>query len=250
MNIILNNKMAKIILPDRIFGRDVDGAMEKVLNGDKTPEPIPEQTVPQTNAPDLKGYILVPSLGLYVAKERTLLNANWSDAQEGLKKQHLMMPTPYQFREFLKYLRDSKNPEHKKIFNDVVEVRNPWRGEWINAKFENDDKGKAYLVSENILVNGKYQSQKQLLSNYLDSDKAPGISLDDWLNSSVAHGLPESKTPKGRLYYWAPVNGYVARFVAGSDWADLSCYGDAGDSDPSLGVRACTEGAVAKNGRK
>ena len=235
--------MAKIILPDRIFGRKVDGAMEKVLNGDKTPEPVPEQTTPQTNAPNLNGYIFVPSIQLYVAKERSLLNSNWTQAQEELKKQGLMMPTPYQFREFLKLIRDSKSPEHKKIFNEVVEVRDPWRSEWLNARFENDDKGKPYLVSENIRVNGKYQTQKQLLSNYLDSDKTPGISLDDWLNSNAPHGLPIPKTSKGKLYYWAPVNGCVARFDAGSGRADLGCIGGADYSYPSLGVRACAEGA-------
>ena len=41
--------MAKIILPTRIFGRDVDGAMERVLNGSSTPEQDPGSQPPQTN---------------------------------------------------------------------------------------------------------------------------------------------------------------------------------------------------------
>ncbi len=35
--------------------------------------------------------------------------------------------------------------------------------------------------------------------------------------------------------------GYVAGFVAGSDWADLNCGWDPGGRDDSLGVRFCKD---------
>ena len=238
--------MTKIILPDRIFGRNVDGAMEKVLNGDKSqPDPTLGQTAPQANAPNLNGYIWVPSIKLHVAKERTLPNLTWIQTQEELKKQKLAMPTPYQFREFLKHIRDSKDSEHQKVFKDVVEVREPWRAQWLNAKFKKR-KNELYMISENVLVNGKYQNVEQKLDDFLTEDKSPGISLDDWINSSASHGLPIPKNPSGKLYYWAPAKGYVAWFVADSAGADLGCYGRPGGSNASLGVRACAEGAVQK----
>ncbi len=199
---------------------------------------------PQENAPDLKGFVYVPSIGLYVAKERTLTGLTWAKTHKELKKQNLMMPTILQFREFLKYLRDSKKPEEQKIFNEIVEVRTPWRSEWLNARFE--DRNGLYMISENVFVNGKYQDIEQKLDKYLAENRIPGISLDAWLNSNAQHGLPESKISKGDLYYWSPVSGYVAGFVAGSFRACLCCIGYPGYSVPSLGVFACAEGAVAK----
>ncbi len=229
----------------------VEGAMERALKTEgKVPAQEPEENqVPRGNAPNLKGYLFVPTISIYVAKERTLPNLTWAKTHEELKKQNLFMPTPYQFREFLKYVRDSKNSEHQKIFKDVVEVRDPWRAQWLNARFEKRKNG-LYMISENVLVNGSYQNQEQKLDDYLNKDKIPGISLDDWLNSNAPHGLPASKTKDGSLYFWAPVEGYVARFDAGSDRAVLYCYRDPGVSYASLGVRACAEGTVAKKSRR
>ncbi|MFH1710952.1 MAG: hypothetical protein ABH840_01445, partial [Nanoarchaeota archaeon] len=127
----------------------------------------------------------------------------------------------------------------------VVEVRDPWRAQWLNAKFEKRKNG-LYMISENVLVNGKYETEEQKLDDFLTENKIPGISLDDWINSNAKHGLPTPKNSNGNLYYWAPVLGYVARFGAVSGRASLSCGWGAGGSGPSLGVRACAEGAVTK----
>ncbi len=197
------------------------------------------------NIQNLDGFIYVPSVKLYVTKERSLHGLNWNKTQEELKKQKLSMLTPYQFREFLKYLRDSKDSEHKKIFKDVVEVRDHWRAEWLNARFDKRKNG-LYMISENVLVNGKYQNAEQKLDDFLAENKLPGISLDEWINSNAPHGLPTPQSPNGKLYYWAPVLGYVARFFAGSDVADLSCDGDADYSDPSLGVRIVREAHASR----
>ncbi|MFH1710736.1 MAG: hypothetical protein ABH840_00320, partial [Nanoarchaeota archaeon] len=127
----------------------------------------------------------------------------------------------------------------------VVEVRDPWRAQWLNAKFEKRKNG-LYMISENVLVNGKYETEEQKLDDFFVENKTPGISLDDWINSNAKHGLPHAKIAQGKLYYWAPVSGYVAGFDAGSGRAGLYCDWDADGSDPSLGVRACAEGAVTK----
>jgi len=218
------------------------------LKIDETMFEMQVEEIEQTTAPDLKGYIYVPSIKLYVAKERSLKGKNWNQAQEELKKQKVSMPTPYQFREFLKFLRDSKNREHTEIFNDITEVRSPWRAEWLNARFE--ERNGLYMISENVLVNGRYQDIEQKLDNYLNKDKIPGISLDEWINSNASHGLPIAKMGKGPLYYRPPVKGCVAWFVSGSAWAALYCPRLPDSSSASLGVFACAEGAVAKNSRR
>src|SRR4030042_1414961 len=82
-----------------------------------------EIEIPSENAPELKGMIYVPSVNLYFAKEKSLLGKNWLETQNGLVSQNLAMPTPYQFKEFLKHLRDNHNKENIKIYNEITEVR-------------------------------------------------------------------------------------------------------------------------------
>ena len=196
-----------------------------------------EIEISYSNAPELKGMIYVPSVNLYFAKEKSLLGKNWLESQNELLSQASgSMPTPYQFKEFLKHLRDNPNKENIKIYNEITEVRVPWRAEWLNARFEKRKNG-LYMISQNILENGKYKNIEQKLDNVLMKDKDPGISLDKWLNSNENHGLPESNIANGRLYYWYPRDKAVARFDADSGRADLGCGGDPGDSYSSLGVR-------------
>jgi len=233
-------KMAKIKLPKRIFGIDTAEAFERVMKEAENPMTGQEQV--QEKAPDLKGFVYVPSIKLYLAKERDLNGLNWNQAQEELRKRNLMMPTPYQFREFLKFLKTGyqDRQEAEKILDEILTVRNPWRAEWLNARFEKRKDG-LYMISENILVNGKYQNIEQKLDNFLAEDKTPGISLDDWLNSNSQHGLPTAKVKKGELYYWYPRSGSVAGFGADSVWAYLGCYWGPEYSDSLLGVRACAK---------
>ncbi|MBU3906761.1 MAG: hypothetical protein KKA64_00750, partial [Nanoarchaeota archaeon] len=224
------SKKMKYNIPDQFMGKSLKELM-------KEPVKTPEQKQNPINVQSLNSYIYVPSIKLHIAKKRSLLGLDWNDTQTELKKQNLAMPTPYQFREFLKYLRDSHDTEHQGLFKEITEVREPWRAEWLNARFEKDGRD-IYLASENALVNGKYEFSKQKLIDCLTEDKTPGISLDAWLDSNATHGLPLAKTSKGDLYYWAPVNGTVSRFYAGSGWTGLDCGGDPSFSYSHLGVRA------------
>ena len=51
-----------------------------------------------------ENFIYVPSIDLYVAKERSHLGLNWHDAHKKLHEEGLLMPTIPQFLEFIKYL--------------------------------------------------------------------------------------------------------------------------------------------------
>ncbi|MFA4960393.1 MAG: hypothetical protein WC548_01900 [Candidatus Pacearchaeota archaeon] len=201
-----------------------------------------ETEVELVNPAEISGdWIYVPSLNLSFSPERMHLGRNWNDTQVELEKQNLFMPTPYQFREFLKYLRDSKNP----LYKEITEVRSPWRSNWINVKFQ-ERKKELYMISEKVIEKGIRKNLSQKVTDYLTQNKTPGISLDSWLDSNNSHGLPSQNILDGNLYYWAPVSGSVARFFADSDWADFYCNGDPSDSYSSLGVYACAEGASAQ----
>ena len=59
------------------------------------------------------------------------------------------------YREFLKHLiSEPNNQEYKNIFNEITEVRNPLRAEWLDANFKVENKGlfkkgKLYILTEN-----------------------------------------------------------------------------------------------------
>ena len=208
---------------------------KRKLKGKTTTPKTTEQ--PITTTP-LEGFIYIPSINLNFSKQRTHLNKNWNQTHELLKQQNLAMPTLYQFKEFLKYLRDNPSEENTQIYNEITEVRSPWRSNWLNAKFEQKTDG-LYMISKNILDNGNYKTINQKLDNYLEQGKR--ISLDSWLDSNESHGLPSTNILNGELYYWKPIFDSVARFSAGSDWANLDCGGGAQDSNASLGVFSVCE---------
>jgi len=212
-------------------GTILDGkeCYEKIMRGE-VEEP---ETPPTQPAQNKDGFIYIPSIELYVAKERIALNSDWNEAQEELKNQDSSMLTPYQFREFLKHTKE----HDENIYKEITEVRSPWRSEWINARFEQRD-NRMYLISENALIENTFQTTEQKLTDFLDKNKLPGISLESWLNSSTPHGLPEKKRAPGDLYFWSPKDGKVAWFDVISDRANLNCSRNPSVRNASLGVRA------------
>lgn len=184
-----------------------------------------------------EGFIYVPSIDLYVAKERTLLGENFYDSQEKLHSNNQKMLNLPEFKEFLKYTKEN----HQDIYNEITEVRSPWRTEWIDADFKMD--GDKMLVNYHVFDNNGniVKKSEKLDKNTLRQDKTPGISLDDYLNrGSTSQGIPKSSIKEGDLYYWAPEedNNAVAGFSANSSWAYLNCNWNLSDKVSGLGVRA------------
>ena len=186
----------------------------------------------------LDNFVYVPSINLYVAKERTLQNKNWFEAHKELQGNGEKMLTIPEFVEFLKYTK--KN--HKDIYNEVTEVKSPWRAEWLDADFKVKDKT-LYINSNHILdENGNLipQNSEILDKNTLMKDKTPGISLENWLENPTNQGFPSKKVKSGDLHYWYPRsdNDSVARFDADGVRADLDFSGIPSGRDSNLGVRA------------
>lgn len=226
-------------------GKKVEGSYERYLEESKGKKEIikPEIKIPSTGF-DNGDYIFMPQRKLYVAKQRSHLDKTWYQAHQALQDEDARMLTIREFVDFLNILRNG-NDEFKKIYSDITEVRDPYRAEWLDAKFSSRGiLNKTYSITyHKINSNGNLEEVTEpLLDNYIANDKK--VDLGDWLQKATIQGLPSLNTNEGSLYYWSPVNGRVARFGADSDGALLNCGGNPGDSNSSLGVRAARRAPV------
>ena len=236
--------MKKIIIPELFMGVPVDGAIERVLSKNKSPN------INQASAiikPSAEGFIYVPNKNLYVAKEKILFNHDWYKTHEELEKLNLRMYTPAEEKAFLDYLfkneqtgtPDASKQDIEKILDEILTKRDPWRREHIDAYFEEKDDG-MYILTKN-------KSQSEKLEPYVMKDCY--VTLSSFNNQGFPTGESDvQEYKKGEnIYFLHPRNGAVARFDAGPIRADLDCDWDAAYSVASLGVRPCAEGAALKN---
>ena len=246
-----------IKIPKKFMGEPIKGSLEKVLADiDKAPtlEPEPSGTGTHTYH---NGFVYIPTANLWFAEEITLTNTNWYDCHKELAKQTLVlpngsekrlrMPTPKQTWGLILYAKAHQDdPKLKKIYNDILQKKpeNKWRAEWQNARFIAGS-GFNDLDLETVIgidSSGNLKTTKQPLEPCL------GKSCYAKLNINSQGFLTEKSqdtdyNQEENIYFWPPVNGRVARFVAGSGGAGLSCGGGPQFTDVSLGVRASAEGA-------
>jgi hypothetical protein len=182
-------------------------------------------------------FIYVPSINLYVAKERTLQGANWFEAHKQLQGNGERMLTVPEFVEFLKYVRENNSD----IYEDITAVRSPRRAEWLDADFKVKKRNLHINYNHVLDSNGNLipQSSEPLDRNTLMEDRK--ISLESWLSNPTEQGFPTKKVASGNFYYLYPRsdNNSVARFVAGDDRSGLGCSWGPSGWDADLGVRAC-----------
>jgi len=195
-------------------------------------------------------YILLPEneyhKDLLVSKERKYLGKNWYQAHEELAKEDSYMLTIRQFVDFLKLLKSGNvydenknkilNKESNLILYDILNQKNPVRGEWLDAEFK-EIENKLYICynSKLFLENNMKNKITQLLEVCLMQDKM--IDLDYWLANATSNGLPPSNISEGILSYYPPRKNSVAWFWADSDRVYLFCIGSPQGSNPELGVR-------------
>ncbi len=228
-----------------------------------------------TTCSDLENYILLPQTtehpDLLIAKNRLAYdsevekaakklglnlqnnnqsyigNINWEQALKLNNELNSFTLNPKLFAEFLKLLKSGNavdgtkkqvnSGELEQILNEIIEVRNPWRSEWLDNKYSKQG-------SELGVTYHKFDSSGRLIevtevldSDTLMEDKQPGISLDDWINNPTSQGLPKSSVPDGSLYFWKPTEGRVARFDVGAGRSVLICGRYPQGSYDEVGVR-------------
>lgn len=116
------------------------------------------------------------------------------------------------------------------VRSDIIGLKNPWRAEWLDDSFERREGG-LYVLTRN-----KTNAEK-LDENTLMQNRTFGINLESWISNPTSQGFPRSDVEEGELYYCAPKDERVARFVAIPSSAGL--YSDRNFSGyADLGVRA------------
>ena len=263
------------------MGVDGREALERILAGNTNTPPFnPPSTANGRIIGDLSSYLILEGKqyegigypNLLVAKNRLSMaqeiassitglglnlsnndlgyigNINFDEAEKVLKELRHGMLNPRQFVDFLNLLKSGKaydgagkkvsKKELKSICQDIIALRDPWRAEWLGARFDQSPTG--IIMTYNASPSGgsvtKDISQITLMKN-----KLPGISLEGWLDDANVHGLPKPNVGEGKLYYWMPIDGAVARFVAFSDGSYLYCYSDSSYRLSRLGVRVARE---------
>ena len=231
--------MQNIKIPETFMGKNCKEEYEKMMK-EKEELEKPKQDLESKSKPDTNDFIYVPSISLYVAKQRTFQNKNWFDCHKELQKNNQRMLIIPEFIEFLKYLKSSINSEYLTIYKDITEVKDPWRAEWLDADLK--VKNKQLYINYNHVLDSKGnlipKNSELLDKDTLMKDKKPGISLDEWLDNHTIPGLPTTKTKSGDLYYWCPGdNNSVVGFDADSARVGLDCNGGPSFDYSVLGVR-------------
>jgi len=193
-----------------------------------------------------KIFIYVPSINIYVAKQKTHLGKNWFDCHKEFQKNKKKMLTVPEFIEFLKYLKSQpNNQEYQKIYREITEVRGPWRVELLDASFKVKNE-KLYINYYHSFNERGYlipKSSKILNKNTLMHDDSEGISLEDWLENPTKQGFPRKKIKPGEMYYRYPKddNNSIVRFEASRWGVGLECDNSPHLKDLRIGARACKE---------
>ncbi len=195
-----------------------------------------------TQHKDTKSSIYVPSLGLYVDKERVLYGKDWHIQQQEIinltsKKKMLRL---YSFVELLLHLHTNLrgNPEYEKIFDDITKKIDPYREERFDD-FYFKKKGTLYVIFHEFGPKGNLVEKTQELEPCLMERRF--IDLEEYLHNHTLQGLPREDISAGRLFYSPPKEDSVAGFWAGSGRAGLNCGWNPGSSSSGLGVRAQRE---------
>lgn len=98
---------------------------------------------------------------------------------------------------------DSKILEN--IFNDITQVKSPWRAEWIDGDFKYKN-SILYLAQSHAL-----DSSGNLIPQYvkrldkcLIENRIPGINLEQWIQNPTRQGLVRKNSKKGRFILLLP----------------------------------------------
>ena len=172
-------------------------------------------------------------------------------AKRLLKDIDSFMINPNLFVEFLNLLKSKNVVNGKKelldsseletILKEIIEVRNPWRAEWLNHLYTTQKIDRTPLpavIYQTVDQSGKlYEVTEVLDGNVLAEKKTPGTSLENWLKQPNLNGLPRLDNPEGDLFYWPPKEDKVAIFGGDSRTMSLQLDASPETGNKIIGVR-------------
>jgi hypothetical protein len=137
--------------------------------------------------------------------------------------------------------RKIRETEQSQIFNEITEVRGPYRAEWFEDSFRQEDE--EMTVDRNHVLQGGVivPTYSEKMEPYLIESRTPGISLKTWVKSATSQGFLKPNTKKGSFFYWPPSDGSVAGVYAYPIRADLDLNRSRHNAYPQLGVRHVRE---------
>ena len=245
-------------LPEKIFGIETEKAYEEYLARSKTKKPKPRTPANPVRPPaniNQRDYIRIPGTNTLIAREETNKGLNWDDTHFTLQDSGLYMPSQKLFMPyFLNVIEAAKgnttlydganNPiprdEAEDLYKYLTSGHRDGCWTWLDAKFEKE--GSSWFIeTDHRVAQGSTSKTRMPLEACLREDAY--VELDFNSQGLATKKSTDQDYKQGEnIYYWHPRDGTVARFNAGSGWADLICGRDPSGSYAELGVFACAEG--------
>jgi len=198
-----------------------------------------EQRLETREEIDSDNFVYIPSINLWVAKERDYLIGalGWKASHEFLGFKDSRMLTPMEFVEFLNYLRKNPSEENTQIYENITQVKEKG-SEFLDAYFERRDDG-LYVLTRNKTHTEKLDPNTLIQNMGHD----PGISLDDWLENPTSQGLPRVDVKRGEMGYLNPHSSIISGFGTGFKGAFLGTGLESSSTYEGcrVGVRAVKE---------
>ena len=187
-------------------------------------------------------YILIKDRdsNLYSAKNRVLYKHDW---EEQIRKLAERKGDMCEIRDFLdlRDLLDSRKKtydgkgslvstlEKQGLLDEMIDRRTPWRAEYFGNRFFKYDE-KWYMESGFKVINDK-------ISPTSIKEIKP-LMMGGWTSfKNINEDGLVTKLRGKEIFYFSPIDGRVAWFVAGSDRAYLDCDRNPSNSVVGLGVR-------------
>jgi len=245
-------------IPETIFGINIEEAYKNYLRKPKDETPKQETHVTIQDSSQFKLHeqkindnehiLLNENTGALISIDKFHHNKDWNQMHQLLQNNNEYMPNLMDIALLSKLLLERKAKyadgslikpeEQERIFNEMYEVRNPWRAEYIDAKFKKENNNIYILYNHIIQIDNSLKpSNMEKLENTLIQDKTPGINLNEWIMNPNSHGLPRENIQNGTFYYWYPKDSKVAWLYADSVGALLDCIRGSAFSYGVLGVR-------------
>ena len=169
-----------------------------------------KQDFPDLN---LNGFIWVPEAGIYLAKKRTLNNESFNSAikqiyEKGVEVegQRAEMPIPYEFMTGLIYIlaneniRDLTEQERAEFLDDILALKNVYRGNHFNARLGDN------VVETATLENGKLKwESKSLDTSCLQENCYADIKQINKQGLFTTKSTNQSYVQGENAYFWKPV---------------------------------------------